>query len=202
MSKIHSLLTKEGDQEKVNKVVVQITAKKYGRELTPGEKLMANKVFNGRLNFDKLRMFNGTLAHIQPEGRAMTPVGKVYWPSEYYRDDFSQVRFSERNGEYIRHTFIHELAHVWQYQQNTNVIVRGLVNGAMDVVIEVFKDSVYYYDITNNKPFANYLLEQQAEMIADYYRMEYEGLPPYRTKNVEKNAQHIDAYRKKLAFLK
>lgn len=55
--------------------------------------------------------------------------------------------------------FMHEMGHVWQHQMGVNVRARGLVSWA----------SSYEYSLPNEKDLADYSLEQQASIIADYY---------------------------------
>ncbi|SCC19213.1 hypothetical protein [Kosakonia oryziphila] len=54
---------------------------------------------------------------------------------------------------------MHEIGHVWQHQMGVNVRTRGLVSWA----------SSYEYSLPGEKDLADYSLEQQASIIADYY---------------------------------
>ncbi len=66
-------------------------------------------------------------------------------------DDFSSADISGRSW------FIHEVTHVWQYQQGINVYGAAL-------------DRRYdYKPLTPGRSFQGYGLEQQGDIVQDYY---------------------------------
>ncbi|QKJ86882.1 Type IV secretion protein Rhs [Paramixta manurensis] len=85
----------------------------------------------------------------------MSPNGEIYFRKELYRSDYS----SPIVGIALQHTFIHELAHVWQSQQGMWVRSRGLFSWAAN----------YSYILDEKKKLTDYSLEQQAQIIADYW---------------------------------
>lgn len=58
------------------------------------------------------------------------------------------------------------MSHVWQYQRGVWVRMRGLVSGFIS----------YKYSFENNKKLLDYRLEQQAQIIADYFLLRKFGL--------------------------
>ena len=83
----------------------------------------------------------------------MAPDGNIYYHSEdkTYSDDFSK---SDIN---VRGTFLHEMTHVWQHQQGINVRRA------------VFNREYNYLPLKQGKSFRSYSLEQQGEIVRDYY---------------------------------
>lgn len=84
----------------------------------------------------------------------MAPNGNIYFApgNADYVDDFSQANI------HAKATFIHELAHVWQHQNGINVIARGVINRNYD-----------YLPLTINSDFNDFGIEQQAQIIRDYF---------------------------------
>lgn len=58
------------------------------------------------------------------------------------------------------------MSHVWQYQRGVWVRMRGLVSGFIS----------YEYSFESNKKLLDYRLEQQAQIIADYFLLRKFGL--------------------------
>lgn len=81
----------------------------------------------------------------------MTPNGELYFRT-WYTNDFSVADYP------LRHLFIHEMSHVWQRERGMNVIARGLVSFAVS----------YRYSL-DGRPLKRYSMEQQAQIIADYF---------------------------------
>lgn len=190
--------------------IVQRITRYTERGLTAGEKAMASKVFTGalRMNLDTVRMTNKplpyqNLSNIPGTQVAMTPLGIIHWPIQYYRDDYSNLPSTDNDREYVRHTFIHELAHVWQNRRddgNLGVAVSALIEQANPV--RLCGGSAYRYNILektilgNDKLFSQYGTEQQAEIIADYYFAKFEGkLPSGQNRD---NGVFVFEYEKKL----
>ncbi|MFC5569356.1 SpvB/TcaC N-terminal domain-containing protein [Lysobacter yangpyeongensis] len=129
------------------------------RGLTKGEKEMARSVFGDDLDYDKPRIFRKKAYFFQPNDRAMTPDGNIYFhpDDQGYHDDFSN------SDIYSQHTFIHEMTHVWQNQQGINVRTAA------------FNRSYDYWPLQSGKKFGDYGLEQQAQMTSDYFMLQSSG---------------------------
>ncbi len=82
---------------------------------------------------------------------ALAPNGKVYFHPNDFSDDFSSERLE------IQGWLIHELTHVWQFQQGMAVARRALV------------DRRYAYVLEQGKTFLQYGIEQQAQMVQDWF---------------------------------
>jgi hypothetical protein len=130
------------------------------RRLTEGEIAMARAVFADALDYSKVWIHhNGWWLFMgkQDEKTAVTPNGEMYFPKDIYRDDFSSLKDASANA-----LFMHEMAHVWQYQLGYPIKLN-----AMRVTI---KGSVAYtYRITLMSHFCDFNMEQQGNIISDYY---------------------------------
>lgn len=76
----------------------------------------------------------------------------------------------------ISNQLVGKLAHVWQYQQGIAVVRKALF------------DRRYRYVIQQGKLFLNYGIEQQAQMVQDYFIKKIQG-------------QNCDAYEQCIPFL-
>jgi hypothetical protein len=73
-------------------------------------------------------------------------------------------RFNERmNTGYSAAVLIHELTHVWQYRHGYNVIYNSLSHRMRS------GEDMYSYDKVHYKAWASYNVEQQAQIIEDWY---------------------------------
>ncbi|SIQ76367.1 hypothetical protein [Marinobacterium stanieri] len=124
------------------------------RYLTPGEKELARSVFFNEIDYSKIRIYNRKWQFFQPKDRAMAPNGNIYYPqgSNQYSSNFYNADIHKRA------TFIHELGHVWQHQNKINVKLRG-----------TFERSYDYLPLSPDTNFNDLGIEQQAQMIRDYY---------------------------------
>ncbi len=102
--------------------------KKDSRTLTVGEISLLSEVFGSQntdpalgqiRDYKKVRIIRGKALPGQPKNTTVTPDGNMYIPPEapQYRDDFSAPNVT---GYYRAH-LIHEMAHVWQYQNQGGV---------------------------------------------------------------------------------
>src|SRR5262249_61084689 len=73
--------------------------------------------------------------------------------------------------------FVHEMVHVWQSGHGRHNILRGLyLWGKYDHITGDYEDS-YKYDLDSSTLLSDFNMEQQAQIIEDYYRVS-KGLPP------------------------
>ena len=82
---------------------------------------------------------------------AISPNGHIYFNRLDWKADFSQESLE------LQSWLIHEMTHVWQVQQGISVIKKALF------------DRRYKYVIKIGKSFLNYGIEQQAQMMQDYF---------------------------------
>ncbi len=123
------------------------------RLLTPGEITMARSIFGNAIHYHKVWIHKGSYLPfgLQQQNVAMAPNGEIYFRNDY-TDDFADARPN------LKHLFIHEMTHVWQYQHGMNVKIRGLVSWAVN----------YRYKL-EGRSLSRYSMEQQASIVADYY---------------------------------
>lgn len=131
------------------------------RSLTDGEINLAEKVFKDSLDYRRVRVHEGKYIFFQPETVLMTPKGEIYAPAKAYQTDFSQA------GLNWNELFIHEMAHVWQYQTG---VLNPRFNGLYEFVKNGFDyHKAYSYVLQSGRDLTDYGMEQQAAMVADYF---------------------------------
>lgn len=135
----------------------------------------------------------------------MTPWGEPHMPNANYLDDFSTATGKKIN---FLHHFIHEMAHIWQYQRK-NKLLRGSIvicgahlsistgianaietfsdkfTGGLSDTIKDISGEIDPYTYKNKMPSSlfNYNMESQAEILADYFISEIIGISGYVGKN-------------------
>ncbi|MGH8495394.1 MAG: type IV secretion protein Rhs [Gammaproteobacteria bacterium] len=130
------------------------------RPLTPGESALGHEVFGDDIDCSSARILCGRFWPFQKRGLAMAPDGNIYFHPADHVDDFSAM------GIRAKAWFIHELTHVWQHQHGVKVILCGM-----------FNRNYSYAPFVHGKPFRAYGVEQQATIVADYFRLK-SGYPP------------------------
>ncbi|AVJ16090.1 MULTISPECIES: type IV secretion protein Rhs [Serratia] len=135
------------------------------RLLTPGEIGLARSVFGGSIVYSKVWVHHDSYLPfgLQHRNAAMAPNGELYF-RDWYADDFSKKDYR------YNHLFIHEMAHVWQFQKGMWVKVRGLYSWL----------ARYSYELDGNRMLKHYPMEQQAQIIADYYVFSAMGYARWR----------------------
>ncbi|MDN0074147.1 hypothetical protein QU481_04495 [Crenobacter sp. SG2303] len=175
---------------------------KTGRPLTDGEEKMAKSVFGSLIDYNIIIIHKEKYISVQNDQVAMTPFGEIFF-GETHVDDFSKGNIG------VKKHFIHEMAHVWQYQSGKIVAARGLAlcvgTGLSDMMeaatrntpIEKITDTIrstidpYIYSLDPRKKIEDYNLESQAEIIADYFCTIILEQPLYKGLNKE---NHHKAY--------
>lgn len=118
------------------------------RYLTQGERALAQEIFAHHLQLDDIQI----IAHrLILKGYALSPNGHIYFHPQDYCADFSQQEMMYQAW------LIHELVHVWQLQQGIAVVRKALL------------DRRYRYLLEQGKHFLEYGVEQQAQMVQDYF---------------------------------
>lgn len=134
-------------------------AKGQSRSLTQAEIDLAKSVFGNSIDYSKVRIHNDKSNILQGDNVTVTPNGELYCAGNYC-DDFSKER---------RHHFIHEMTHVWQYQNN---VLDPRVAAATEWVKSGFcYGDCYHYKADPKKDLLDYNLEQQADMVADLFAL-------------------------------
>lgn len=137
------------------------------RLLTPGEIRLARTVFGDSIVYGKIWIHHGSYLPfgLQNRNTSMSPNGELYFRDWYVPD------FSAKDYRY-KHLFIHEMAHVWQYQHGMWVKSRGLSSWLAN----------YSYELDESKRLKSYPMEQQAQIIADYHLLTSAGYGVWRNR--------------------
>jgi hypothetical protein len=141
------------------------------RPLTAGEIELARSVFGDRIDYSQVRVHHSS-KYVGQGRNTVTPDNNIYFPEEStaYHDDFSA---SDTSVEHQAH-LLHELTHVLQNKEANNPALVTIFGGKQ----------IYEYDLRdangNPKPFNTFVLEQQAEIVQDYF-LSKNGRPPARS---------------------
>ena len=121
------------------------------RSLTAGEIAICRSIFADAIDYSKVRLIKGKWWPFQPANAAMAPSGNIYFHPKAggWSEDFSKESLGAQGF------FIHEMTHVWQAQ-------RG---GPLYLPLMRHPFCRYSYALKVGKPFGNYGLEQQAEIV-------------------------------------
>lgn len=152
-----------------------------GRALTTGEKNLAREMFGNEINYTKVRIYDQKLFSKQGDTMAIAPNGSIYFAPKVFKRDFSLASNTSK------HFFIHEMTHVWQYQNGQAVVARGIITQMLieepskairkvadKLSIEPPKalvKGIYSYKLDQRKILLDYGLEQQASIVADYWAL-------------------------------
>ena len=117
----------------------------------PGEIEMARSVFGSAIDYSRVQLVHGKWWPLQPRRSAMAPMGNIYFHPDGggWSEDFS------KESLHAQGYFIHELTHVWQTQ----------AKGLFYLPLMRHPFCKYEYHLMPGRPFSNYGLEQQAEIV-------------------------------------
>ena len=137
------------------------------RPPTPGECALVESVFGDALDPAGISFRHAKWWFLQPRGVVMAPDGHIWFhpANRSWCDDFATASLP------LRALVVHELVHVWQHRQGTNLLLRR------------YPLSRYrYLPMKPGKPFARYGVEQQAEIVRHAYLLRegarVPGAPP------------------------
>lgn len=141
--------------------LIPVILKRRGRSLTSGEINMARTIFKDSIDYAKVKVHHGSYIIGQNKDTAMTPNGEMYFPAHTYEEDFSLGS---------QGFFIHEMTHVWQYQQGYGVKRNGLIIAAHGGYNGSLPPAYIYMPYINSRvDFANFNMEQQGDIIRDFF---------------------------------
>lgn len=119
---------------------------------------MASLLFRDAIDYPRVRIHaRRYLPLVQPKNCCMTPNGSMYFHRSRFLPDYT------RGDPPVLHWFIHEMAHVWQHQLGYAVRLRGAVRIGLS----------YDYDLTRGKTLADFNMEAQGDLLADYFALKY-----------------------------
>lgn len=133
-----------------------------GRPLTDEEKaiIKQNHPDADNIDLESIRVYPGKFIAAQETGRAMSPDGSIYLGD---REGLFGTNFFA-SGNVDASTLIHEVTHVWQYQQGTNVWFEAFKLIATHPFN--YNDVYDYSGVPSGQPLN---IEQQAQKIQDAY---------------------------------
>ena len=125
------------------------------RPLNSWEREMAKEVFGNSINFDRVRI--DEYAFIGP------PQMNICYVSGYVINSW---------GKMTNSTLIHELVHVWQYEKIGLVYIPRALSAQRSLANYDYGGLLSLKETKNaGKNIFSYNLEQQAEIVADYYSL-------------------------------
>lgn len=143
------------------------------RALTAGEIAMLKPLFRDGIDYTRVRVIDNSFP-LQPENVYMTPRGHIYAPGSLFQQDFSATRGG------LREVFVHEMTHVWQFENGMDLIGAGAV--------EFIKnrgnyEKAYAYELASGRDLTEYGMEQQASIVEDYFSLTVEHGYAHRMTN-------------------
>lgn len=165
------------------------------RRLTDGEIALARTVFGDAIDYARVQIHNGKFIPLQPADTGMAPNGSLYMPGRLYRADYAADRS-------LQALFIHEMTHVWQFQNK--VLDPVVAFGRLLLAHKFNYAAAYHYDIKQGCDFTAYGMEQQARIVEDYFTLKTFGhIGSIRPHNALAHADMLAAYETVLAdFIK
>lgn len=154
-----------------------------GRALTEGEIRMASLLFGGAIDYARVRIHDRCYLPfgLQPKNCAMTPNGSIYFHRSCFLRDYSRADLP------AKHWFMHEMVHVWQHQLGYPVRLRGALRIGLS----------YHYELREGATLADYNMEAQGELLADYFVLKHLGRPEAMRQQRYRNS--LDLYESVLA---
>ena len=132
------------------------------RTLTVGEIQLAKTVFDHLIQYEEVKILNIPYLPWQPNDIFMAPNGRLFVNRLNFPKDYSQ---SNRSTQAL---FIHEMAHILQYQRRENVILKGFfLQSAYYLSFKQYDP--YQYCLLADKRFEQYNIEQQGDIARDIF---------------------------------
>jgi len=129
----------------------------HSRPLTQAEISMAALLFGDSIDYQRVRIHGRRYMPLQPKNCCMTPNGSMYFHRSCFLPDYT------RGDPPVVHWFIHEMTHIWQHQLGYAVRLRGAVRIGL----------LYEYDLAPGKTLADFNMEAQGDLLADYFVLKY-----------------------------
>lgn len=167
----------------------------FMRKLTTHEIALAREVFGDSIDYARVTVRASRYIPFQPKESGMAPNGHLYMYG-CYSDDYANTSLR------LQALFIHEMTHVWQYQ---NRVVRPVWAAAKLMLRHAFNYSAAYpFMLAPYRDLVSYNLEQQASIVEAFF-ISTHGRPSYRgfCRNACDDTERLRLYRSVLEnFLK
>ena len=131
------------------------------RPLTEAEIALASLLFGDAIDYSRVRIHGRRYMPFQPKNCCMTPNGSMYFHASCFLPDYT------RGDPGPIHWFMHEMVHVWQHQLGYPVRLRGALRVGLS----------YDYTLREDATLADYNMEAQADLLADYFVLKYLNKP-------------------------
>ncbi len=135
------------------------------RFLTAGETDLLRVIFNARVDYRRVRLAAGASWYQLPQsipvalGFAVAIGNSIHFPETGFRADFSTAPVTDQAW------LAHEVGHVWQHQNDP---AYHWLRAALERPMTGGRPCAYVLE--RGKPLRAYRFEQQAEILADYFR--------------------------------
>jgi hypothetical protein len=146
------------------------------RGLTGAELALLRPIFHDAVAYATVRVIDDHFGPFQKANVYMTPEGSIYAPGALWQDDYAAPTVDV----YTQAVFVHEIGHVWQFQNGMDMIAEGVValaSGRGDY------EKAYAYTLRPDADLLDYGMEQQASILEDWFLMAVHGLDPTRMEN-------------------
>lgn len=157
------------------------------RPLTTGEVQLAKSVFGDSIDYAAVTINDGKFAGFHPEGTAMAPNGHLYMYG-CYADDYAAL------APYGQSLFIHEMTHVWQFQNKILAPIAEAVK--LNIKHKFNYRAAYDYTLEAGKDLTGYNMEQQASIVQDRFLLQREPGSEFwsNSQNAEYGAARMALY--------
>jgi|GEM_PF-2453166 hypothetical protein len=151
------------------------------RHLTAEETKMAQQYFGDQIKYKKPKIFNRRFMYVFGQDRTgLSPNGNIYFPEKEHRSP----NFANDNS-WHKKLFMHEMTHVAQYQSGMNIPQQALLTWLK----HAFRyGDAYEYNIDNSHAYADMNLEQQAQVMSDYFSLREYFVEMTTTKDTATNS--------------
>jgi hypothetical protein len=146
----------------VGGAIVGDVATRSSRRLTSDERRYAHEIYHDSVDYDAITITKGSIA---ATGAARTIGNTINLQARHFKGDTMEL---SDEGEL---TLIHEMGHVWQYQNGgLDYIPSSLIPQAIAGIRGLSRNVVYNWReaIRSKIPWEGWNAEQQAECISDY----------------------------------
>jgi Putative peptidoglycan binding domain len=153
------------------------------RYLTQAEKTISESVFKNSIKYESVLIADYFLPGNTVPVTVMHPITKpmpithipivtgyyfiIYWGMDVYRNGANRIV----NKIDLSDTLIHELVHVWQGQHGMpfGYMVKSLLAQGKAIAQHWDRNEAYSYDNQNYKNWRDYNVEQQGNLVSDWY---------------------------------
>ena len=135
------------------------------RKLSGEEIELAKTVFGDAIDYEAVRISARRIKPFQPKNGGLCTGNTINISGSAYCQDYTT---SDRTG--LRAFFIHEMTHIWQYQNSPAYFGRKLLKELTKHHFN-YMAKAYRYELVDGKPFDDYGLEQQACIVQDYFAL-------------------------------